>query len=62
MSQYPFFVTLFPFDLLHIYPSIVFLVKYLTMSSEEIFFVEKPFTLFMVKKGIKSNHNNFFVV
>ena len=54
----------FPFYLLHIYPSIDFLSKYLTKSSEEIFFIdiEKPFTFFMVKKGIKSNHNNFFVV
>ena len=33
-------------------------------SPEEIFFmdIEKPCTFFMVKKDIKSNHNNFFVV
>ena len=55
-----FFLLLFPFYLLHIYPSVDFLSKYLTTSSEEIFFmdIEKPFTFFMVKKGIKSNHNN----
>ena len=54
------FVTLFPFSLLHIYPSVDFFSKYLTTSSEEIFSrdTEKPFTFFMVKKGIKSNHNN----
>ena len=54
----------FPFYLLHVYPSIDFLSKYLTTSSEEIFFmiIEKPFTFFMVKKGIKGNHSNFFVV
>ena len=54
----------FPFYLLHIYPSIYFLSKYLTTSSEEIFFmdIEKPFTCFMVKKGTKRNHNNYFVV
>ena len=59
-----FFLLLFPFYLLHIYPSVDFLSKYLTTSPEEIFFmdIEKPFTFFMVKKGIKSNHNNFFVV
>ena len=46
--------------LLHIYPSVDFLSKYLTRSPEEIIFmdIEKPFTFFMVKKGIKSNHNN----
>ena len=54
----------FPFYLLHIYPSIDFLSKYLTVSSEEIVFmdIEKPFTFFIVKKGIKSNLNNFFMV
>ena len=35
-----FFVTLFPFYLLHIYPSVDFLSKYLTTSSEEIFFID----------------------
>ena len=49
-----FFLLLFPFYLLHIYPSVDFLSKYLTTSPEEIFFmdIEKPFTFFMVKKGI----------
>ena len=34
--------------------------KNLTTSPEEIFFmdIENPFTFFMVKKCIKSNHNN----
>ena len=59
-----FFLLLFPFYLLHIYPSVDFLSKHLTTSFEVIFFMntEQPFTFFMVKKGIKSNHNKFFVV
>ena len=54
------FVTLFPFYLLHIYPSVYFLSKYLTTCPEEIFFMDigKSITFFMFKKGIKSNHNN----
>ena len=61
MSQYPSF---------HYTFSILF-VTYLsfswfswkipiTTSPENFFFmdIEKPFTFFMVKKGIKSNHNN----
>ena len=46
--------------LLHIYPSVDFLSKYIATSPEEIF----SFTLrhhllfFMVKNHIKSNHNN----
>ena len=54
----------FSFYLLHIYPSVDILSKYLTTSREEFFLmgIEQPFTFFKVKKGIKSNHNNFFVV
>ena len=64
MSQYPSF---------HYTFSILF-VTYLsfswfswkipiTASPEEFFFmdIEKPFTFFMVKKGIKSNHNNLLL-
>ena len=59
-----FFRYTFSFYLLHIYPSVDIPSKYLTASREELFFmgIEQPFTFFMVKKGIKSNHNNFFVV
>ena len=48
------------FYLLHIYPSLDFLSKYLTARPEEIFlmYIEKPFIFFKVKKDIKSNHNN----
>ena len=57
------FVTLFPFYLLRIYPSSDFLSKYLTASPEEIFFMdtEQSFTFFMVRKGIKSNHDNLLL-
>ena len=50
----------FPFYLLHIYPSVDFLSKYLTASPEEMFLVDmnKPFSFSMLMKGIKSNHNN----
>ena len=50
MSQYPSFCHTFP----------IFLSKHLTTSPEEMFFmdIEKPSTFIMVKKGIKSNHNN----
>ena len=43
-----------------IYSSVDFLSKYLCGSPEEIFFmdIEKPFTFFMAREGIKSNHNN----
>ena len=58
MSQYPSFCYIF--YLLHIYPSVDFLSKYFTTSLEEFFFkgIEKSFTFFMVKKSIKSNHND----
>ena len=63
MSQYRSFP--YAFSILFVtYLSFNFLSKYFTTSSEEIFFMdnEKLFTFFMVNKGIKSNHNNFFVV
>ena len=36
----------------------------ITTSPEEFFFmdIEKPFTFFMVKKGIESNHNNLLTI
>ena len=58
------------FFLLHFFPfcyifilQLMFFQKNLTTSPEEIFFmdIEKPFTFFMVKEDMKSNHNNLLL-
>ena len=62
MSQYPsFHYTFFILFVIYLsFSTVDFLKKHLTTSPEKISFMdfEKPFTFFMVKKGLKSNHNN----
>ena len=58
MSQYPSFH--YTFSILFV---IYLFFSWFSFTSPEIFImvIEKPFTFFMMKKGIKSNHNNIYI-